>query len=222
MLHTDLESLRLAIGKLRKLQEQLEQLACSKKIPRKHLERALGLLTWATSACTHLRPYMAPLYKDMYSGRGATQQIHARDWHRLLDALSPDAVVQRQPLGMWLTTGAQLTEVGSQKIQSKADIPRVVSSAKPQWVRMSDPMRNEIHLRNESRAALRLAVVLLLARSATPRSPSTAIALHGSGGRYGRRLHSRHWRLDKYIAKLRVVFRAMGHDGSPQALAATH
>ena len=73
----------------------------------------------------------------------------------LFDALSPDAVVQRQPLGMWLTTGAQLTEVGSQKIQSRADVPRVVSSAKPQWVRMSDPMRNEIHLRNESRAALR-------------------------------------------------------------------
>ena len=98
---------------------------------------------------------MAPLYKDMYSGRGTLQQIHARDWRRFLDALSPDAVVQRQPLGMWLTTGAQLTEVGSQKIHSKADVPRVVSSAKPQWVRMSDPMRNEIHLRNESRAALR-------------------------------------------------------------------
>ena len=154
-LHTDLESSHLAIGKLRKLQEQLEKLACSKKIPRKHLERALGLLMWATSACTHLRPYMAPLYKDMYSGRGALRQIHARDWHRFLDALSPDAVVQRQPLGMWLHTGSQLTEVGSQKIQSKADVPRVVSSAKPQWVRMADPMRNEIHLRNESRTALR-------------------------------------------------------------------
>ena len=39
-LRTDLESSHLAIGKLRKLQEQLEKLACSKKIPRKHLERA--------------------------------------------------------------------------------------------------------------------------------------------------------------------------------------
>ena len=76
-LHTDLESSHLAIGKLRKLQEQLEKLACSKKIPRKHLERALGLLMWATSTCTQLRPYMAPLYKDMYSGRGTLQQIHA-------------------------------------------------------------------------------------------------------------------------------------------------
>ena len=154
-LHTDLESSHLAIGKLRKLQEQLEKLACSKKIPRKHLERALGLLMWATSTCTHLRPYMAPLYKDMYSGRGTLQQIHARDWRRFLDALSPDAVVQRQPLGMWLNTGSRLTEVGSQKIQCKADVPKVVSSAKPQWVRMSDPMSNEIHLRNESRAAPR-------------------------------------------------------------------
>ena len=118
-LRTDLESSHLAIGKLRKLQEQLEKLACSKKIPRKHLERALGLLMWATSTCTHLRPYMAPLYKDMYSGRGALQQIHARDWRRFLDALSPDAVVQRQPLGMWLNAGSQLTEVGSRRCNGR-------------------------------------------------------------------------------------------------------
>ena len=153
-LHTDLESSHLAIGKLRKLQDQLEKLACSKKMPRKQLERALGLLMWATSTRTHLRPYMAPLCKDLYSGRSTLQEIHARDWRRFFDALSPDAVIQRQPLGMWLTTGAQITEVGSQKIQSKAGVPKIVSSAKPQCVRMSDPMRNEIHLRNESRAAL--------------------------------------------------------------------
>ena len=50
-LHTDLEASHLAIGKLSKLQEQLETLARSKKLPRKHLERALGLLMWATSTC---------------------------------------------------------------------------------------------------------------------------------------------------------------------------
>ena len=60
-LRNDLEASHLAIGKLAKLQEQLESLARSKKLPRKHLERALGLLMWATSTCTHLRPYMAPL-----------------------------------------------------------------------------------------------------------------------------------------------------------------
>ena len=98
---------------------------------------------------------MAPLYRDLYSGRGTLSQIHARDWHRFLDALSPDAVVQRQPLSLWLTIGAQVTEVGSQKVNSKADIPRIVPSANPQWVRMADPRRGEIHLRNESRSALR-------------------------------------------------------------------
>ena len=68
-LHT--EASHLAIGKLSKLQEQLESLAQSKKLPRKHLQRALGPLMWATSTCTHLRPYMAPLYRDLHSGRGA-------------------------------------------------------------------------------------------------------------------------------------------------------
>ena len=52
---------------------------------------------------------------------------------------------------------AEVLSEAAGKVKRKCfvDVPRVVSSAKPQWVRMSDPMRNEIHLRNESRAALR-------------------------------------------------------------------
>ena len=46
--------------------------------------------------------------------------------HRLLDALSPQVIIARQPLGMWLTVGAQLLEVGSQKISCKADVPRIL------------------------------------------------------------------------------------------------
>ena len=61
----------------------------------------------------------------------------------------------KQPLGMWLTVGAQLLEVGSQKISCKADVPRIPPSHAPQWIRLADPSRQEIHLRNESRSALR-------------------------------------------------------------------
>ena len=152
--HLDIEALRLVEGKLSKLREQLAKLARSKKIPRKHLESTLGLLMWATSACRHLRPYLAPLYKDLRSGNGTLHQVFARDWQRFRDSLTPDAVLAHQPAGLWVTAGSKLLEVGSVHVQSKQDVPRVPPSHKPQWVRLADPSRSEIHLRNESRQAL--------------------------------------------------------------------
>ena len=100
------------------------------------------------------RPYLAPLYKDLRSGNGALHQIHARDWQRFRDSLSPDAVVTAQPTGMWANANCRLLEVGSVKITSKQDVPTVPPSHKPQWVRLFDPARTEIRLRNESRQAL--------------------------------------------------------------------
>ena len=153
--HLDLECLHLVQAKLAKLRDQLNKLANSKKILRKFLESSLGLLMWATSACQHLRPYLAPLYKDLHSSNGALHQIHARDWHRFRDSLSNDAVVTAQPPGMWVTANSKLLEVGSVKVESKQDVPVVPPSHKPQWVRLSDPARAEVHLRSESRQALR-------------------------------------------------------------------
>ena len=141
-------------GKLAKLRDQLAKLAKSKKILRKQLESSLGLLMWATSACQHLRPYLAPLYKDLHSARGTLRQIFARDWQRFHDSLTADAVLAQPPAGLWLTPGSRLLEVGSIAVQSKQDVPRIPPSHKPQWVRLADPSRNEIHLRNESRQAL--------------------------------------------------------------------
>ena len=153
--HLDLECLRLVQAKLAKLRDQLNKLANSKKILRKLPESSLGLLMWATSTCQHLRPYLAPLYKDLRSSNGALRQIHARDWRRFRDSLSPTAVVTAPPPGMWLSANSRLLEVGSVTVTCKQDVPTVPPSRKPHWVRLSDPARAEVHLRNESRQALR-------------------------------------------------------------------
>ena len=58
----DLGSVHLIASQLSKLRDQLEKLAQSQKI-----QSSLGLLMWATSTCQHLRPYLAPLYKDLRS-----------------------------------------------------------------------------------------------------------------------------------------------------------
>ena len=102
-------------------------------------------------------PTPSPLpcvYKDLRSGQGTLHQIFARDWQRFVDSLSPEAVVARQSTGLWIPVGAKLLEVGSVAVQSKHDVPRIPPSHKPQWVRLADPSRTELHLCNESRQAL--------------------------------------------------------------------
>ena len=98
----DCETVRLTAEKLAKLRAQLYELRHSRKILRKKLESGLGLLIWATSTARHLRPYLAPLYKDLHSARGTLKQIHHSQWQPFLDSLNQEAVVSRQPIGVWL------------------------------------------------------------------------------------------------------------------------
>ena len=87
----DFETVTLAAGKLDKLQQQLHELARSKKIPRKLLERALGLLMWATTTCPQL-----PLYRDLHSGKGTLHSVHANSWQTFLDALDDNSLCTNQ------------------------------------------------------------------------------------------------------------------------------
>ena len=150
----DCETVHLTREKLAKLRAQLQELRHSKKILRKKLESSLGLLMWATSTARHLRPYLSPLYKDLHSAKGTLKQIHHSQWQPFLDSLNSDATVSRQPIGVWLPLHARIVAVGSTDVQSKADIPRVPPAHKAQWIRITDPHRTEIHLRDESRDAI--------------------------------------------------------------------
>ena len=148
------ETLRLSQVKLAKLRHQLQTLCNSRKVQRKLLEATLGLLMWATSACPHLRPYTAPLYRDLRSAAGALKLIHPRMWQTFLDALDSSARVAQQPAGLWLPFKAQVIRAGSHEVNCKADLPKVISAQKGTWIRVADPQRAELHLRQESRDAL--------------------------------------------------------------------
>ena len=75
LFRTDTETVELRLAKLHKLREQLTALRQHSKVQRKDLEAALGLLNWATSLSKHMRPFMAPLYKDLHSAKGATHSF---------------------------------------------------------------------------------------------------------------------------------------------------
>ena len=150
----DFETVTLLPDKLAKLQQQLLEVARTTKTARKTLEKLLGLLMWATTTCPQLRPYMAPLYKDLRSKRGTLHSVHPNMWEHFLHALTPQAVVARSPAGLWLPLGGQVLQVAGANIASKSDIPRVPRAHQETWVRTQDPTRREIHLCKDSRVCL--------------------------------------------------------------------
>ena len=93
---------------------------------------------------------MAPRYKDLHT----LHSIAPSMWSSFLECLDSNARLTRTPSRTWLPRQAQLLEVGSIKIRSKADVPLVPPSRKHQWVRLADPHRAEIHLRQESKFVL--------------------------------------------------------------------
>ena len=170
------ETIELRQAKLLKLREQLAALQQQSKVPRKALEGMLGLLNWATSLSKHLRPFMAPLYKDLHSAKGTLHSISPTMWQAFYDALDNKAKLIRTPSGSWLPRNAQLLEVGNIKISTKSDVPLVPPSHKHQWVRLADPHRSEIHLRKESKFVL--AWLAQCFAHEQPRSLRTAPRLH--------------------------------------------
>ena len=149
------ETVRFARSKLAKLRTMLQTLLHRGKIQRKKLEAALGLLMWATTTCQHVRPYLAPLYRDLHSAVGTLKLIHAHFWQPFLDALDNSATVVAQPPGLWLPIKAKVIFAGKAPIKCKEDLPKVTAAHKGTWIRIADPLRSDVHLSSDSKAAIR-------------------------------------------------------------------
>ena len=132
----------LTSAKLRKLRNQLQELRQGKKIPRQQLQQCLGLLVWATSIEPHLRPFMAPLYRDPHSPPGtcmrSTPISGASSWTRLPQT-SRSASRARDSSSHALQ--ARVLEYGGRRVFTKTDIPVVPKSSKPQFIRASNPRK---------------------------------------------------------------------------------
>ena len=77
---------------------------------------------WATSAARHLRPYLAPLYKDLRSAKGALKQIHRSQWQLALAMLSRRACAAKHWSFMLPAASDNApTEAGLDKLWSTAE-----------------------------------------------------------------------------------------------------
>ena len=143
------KTIHLASTKLAKLREQLQQLLHGKELLRKRLEAALGLLMWATCTCKHLRPYMAPLYRDLHSAAGTLKLIHPQFWQPFLDSLVASAKIIAQPPGLWLPFQSGVQQLPQRKPAQGA------SSAQRHLGPHCTSSRTEVHLTAESKSAVK-------------------------------------------------------------------
>ena len=144
----------LTSAKLRKLRNQLQELRQGKKISRQQLQQCLGLLVWATSIGPHLRPFMAPLYRDLHSPPGTMYAVHANQWRLFLDSLTTDLKVGKQGPGLFIPLQARVLEYGGRRVFTKTDIPVVPKSSKPQYIRASNSESSTTSLQKDSKECL--------------------------------------------------------------------
>ena len=151
----EMDTIQLISNKLTKLQGQIDDaLLKTKKVDRKALEKCIGLLVWATSISSHLRPFLAPLYSDLHSPPGSMYSTPATRWQSFRSLLTRDLVVYREATGFFLPWKAKVLEYAGRKTHSKDDLPEVPRSTKPQWVRASDPSASRTTLRKDSQECL--------------------------------------------------------------------
>ena len=104
---------------------------------------------WATSP--RLRPYMAPLYRDLRSAAGTLKLIRPKPWQNFLDALDDSAKVAKQLAGLWLPFKAQVIQAGSDCAkQSKPPQGHIRAERSGS---ASQTQRAQLRLRNESKEA---------------------------------------------------------------------
>ena len=94
---------------------------------------------FATSLSLELRSWLAPLYADLYSPPGCMISVHARLWPAFLSALNAKAVLASPVHGIFMPLGSRVLEYQQTPTLSSSDLPRIVPSHKPAWVRVADP-----------------------------------------------------------------------------------
>ena len=148
------DTIHLAQAKFAKLAQQLKTIGNTRRVPCKDLERCLGLLVWACSISPHLRPFLAPLFRDLHQPPATMYSISAPSWPAFLASLDPKARVLKPMPGLWIPVGATIIEAQHQTISKRSELPTVPRSHKPTWVRASDPQATKTQLRKDTRDCL--------------------------------------------------------------------
>ena len=147
-------TVQLTDDKLAKVQSNITSILTAKLVESKQLEQLLGLLIWFSSVAKHLRPHLAPLYKDLYAPPATLVSIPAASWPSFLDCLSDQAVVVHHHPHFNFPLGGKVVEMGHCQVSCKLDLPKAPKTSKLQWLRIAGPCQTSFKLSKEARAKL--------------------------------------------------------------------
>ena len=132
------------------IQDALE----AKQVSAKTMEQLLGMLIWFTAIAKHLRPHLAPLYKNLYAPPATLFSIPAASWPAFVALLDSKGYLRQAHPHFAFPLGGRVVEVGHQPVRDKLDIPIAPKTSKLQWVRICAPMQQNFSLTNETRKKL--------------------------------------------------------------------
>ena len=147
-------TVQLTDDKLAKVQSNITSILTAKLVESKQLEQLLGLLIWFSSVAKHLRPHLAPLYKDLYAPPATLVSIPAASWPSFLDCLSDQAVIVHHHPHFNFPLGGKVVEMGHCQVSCKLDLPKAPKTSKLQWIRIAGPCQTSFKLSKEARAKL--------------------------------------------------------------------
>ena len=140
---------------MRRLLELLRQLSSSPRCSVTMLEKLTGKLLWLSNMFPAFRPSLAPLYTDQHCPLPNMCGISADIYQSLRSSLSADLrVTTPLPLAA-IPVGCKLLRVAHTPITSLKDVPEHISSRRV-WVQVSNPLRPERELSQESQEVVRM------------------------------------------------------------------
>ena len=120
---------------------------------RKHLEKIIGILLWATSLVHHVRFLLTSLYRDLYSIPATNYSIPPTEWENFLNLLNDCATITTRNQ-LHLPVGSQVVEFKHSSITSTSQLPRDIPIERHAWIRLRDPNCEKRRLSDTSKETL--------------------------------------------------------------------
>lgn len=147
--------LQLHPDKQRKLLDMIRDLLHQSRTKRRHLERFLGTVIWATAPFATMRSLLHWLYADLARPPATQYSCDPQDWLSLQNCLSDSMVFETRPAGTSIPVGSKLLAARHVAITTRADLAKVPITERRVWLRVADPNSHSRKLSIESKNTLR-------------------------------------------------------------------
>ena len=143
-------------SKQERIRTFLHAVASSAKMPRKDMEKGVGLLLWASQAFKHLRPWLSEFYHALRCSCPTLQGLSPAQVQKLPTLLDESMRCIRNEAHMPCRKQWQLLSIGANTSPCKANLHACVNPMGTTWSRWADPESKNIQVHEDVRLAARI------------------------------------------------------------------